>query len=46
MGIQEQAKPEIFILIVILPNSAGPIWMQLNIGGGVKYGTSQSWLKF
>jgi eukaryotic translation initiation factor 2C len=38
-GIQDRAKPETFMLIVILPNSAGPIRNAVKHWGDVKFGT-------
>ena len=38
--LERQAKPETFILIVILPNSAGPIRNVVKYWGDVRYGTS------
>jgi hypothetical protein len=37
--IQSRAKPEAFVLIVILPNSAGPIRNIVKHWGDVKYST-------
>ena len=39
-SVESQAKPEAFILIVILPNSAGPIRNVVKHWGDVRYGTS------
>jgi len=41
-NVQNRAKPEAFILIVILPNSAGPIRNAVKHWGDVRYGTSRS----
>ena len=38
-GIQDRAKPESFMLIVILPNSAGPIRNAVKHWGDVRFGT-------
>jgi hypothetical protein len=39
-GIQDRAKPDTFILIVILPNSARPIRNTVKHWGDVRYGAS------
>jgi len=43
--IQERAKPDSFILIVILPNSAGPIRNAVKHWGDVKYGVMTQCLR-
>ena len=44
-GIQGQATPETFILIVILPNSAGPIRNAVKHWGDVKVGVMSQCLQ-
>ena len=40
MSVKDRAKPESFVLIVILPDSAGPIRNAVKHWGDVKYGMS------
>lgn len=41
-AVQGQTRPDEFILIVILPNSAAPIRNAVKHWGDVKYGTSMA----
>lgn len=45
MNVKDRAKPEAFILIVILPNSAGPIRNAVKHWGDVRYGVMTQCLR-